>query len=250
MQQRRILFYLCLAAAGMTCGSLMIGSIGASRNRPELEPNAMDPVHSTQISSHVKSVDKYQDEAQLSASTAPLKGPAGPDVVASITHQIPIVDEVSEGLSDWPQTADPVSPSPTGDAQAIEVTVANSPKRERIGPSRRVEKSSRPQLKAPSPQQNAGTYGAQVRALLSRQPRAAAQSGSATVIFAIDQTGSLRYARISHSSDNPVLDDAALATVRNAAPFPPPPRALNVDDLAYSIEIGFPGSSGRPPSRQ
>ena len=118
MQQRRILFYLCLAAAGMTCGSLMIGSIGASRNRPELEPNAMDPVHSTQISSHVKSVDKYQDEAQLSASTAPLKGPAGPDVVASITHQIPIVDEVSEGLSDWPQTADPVSPSPTGDAQA------------------------------------------------------------------------------------------------------------------------------------
>ena len=75
-------------------------------------------------------------------------------------------------------------------------------------------------------------------------------SGSATVIFAIDQTGSLRYARISHSSDNPVLDDAALATVRNAAPFPPPPRALNADDLAYSIEIGFPGSSGRPPSRQ
>ena len=226
----------------MTCGSLMIGSIGASRNRPELEPNAMDPVHSTQISSHVKSVDKYQDETQLSsASTAPLKGPAGPDVVASITHQTPIVDEVSEGLSDWPQTADPVSPSPTGDAQAIEVTVANSPKRERIGPSHRVEKSSRPQLKAPSPQQNAGTYGAQVRALLLRQPRAAAQSGRATVIFAIDQTGSLRYARISHSSDNAVLDDAALATVRNAAPFPPPPRALNVDDLAYSIEIGFPG---------
>jgi protein TonB len=94
-------------------------------------------------------------------------------------------------------------------------------------------------LKATTPGVNVVTYGAKVRAFLARQPRALGPPGTATVTFAISASGTLRYARIEHSSDNAALDEMALATVQNAAPFPPPPPTLNEEALSYSIQIGF-----------
>jgi protein TonB len=43
------------------------------------------------------------------------------------------------------------------------------------------------------------------------------------VTFAVGPAGALRFVRVSQSSGNAWLDQLALATVRNAAPFPPPP---------------------------
>jgi protein TonB len=94
-------------------------------------------------------------------------------------------------------------------------------------------------LKATTPGVNVVTYGAKVRAFLARQPRAVGPPGTATVTFAISARGTLRYARIEHSSDSAALDEMALATVQNAAPFPPPPKTLNDEALSYSIQIGF-----------
>jgi protein TonB len=94
-------------------------------------------------------------------------------------------------------------------------------------------------LKATTPGENVLTYGAKVRAFLARQPRAVGPPGTATVTFAISASGTLLYARIEHSSDNAALDKMALATVQNAAPFPPPPKTLNDEALSYAIQIGF-----------
>jgi protein TonB len=50
--------------------------------------------------------------------------------------------------------------------------------------------------------------------------------------------GTLRFVRVTQSSGNARLDQLALATVRAAAPFPPPP-VLKDRTAAYTIRINF-----------
>ncbi len=50
--------------------------------------------------------------------------------------------------------------------------------------------------------------------------------GSVIVLLSIDPSGALASARITHSSGSASLDTAALANVRAAAPFPPPPNGV------------------------
>ncbi|HRQ66149.1 MAG TPA: TonB family protein [Xanthomonadaceae bacterium] len=59
-------------------------------------------------------------------------------------------------------------------------------------------------------------------------PRAARRArieGTARVWMQIDRDGALRGQRLEASSGHRILDEAALALVRRAAPFPPPPGA-------------------------
>jgi periplasmic protein TonB len=116
--------------------------------------------------------------------------------------------------------------------------------------ARRKPKSESPTLsagtrsrKSPSGAQvgaSANAYAARVRAAIGRhKPKAVGHGGSATVSFAISASGALRYVRVSHSSGKAQLDQMALATLSNAAPFPPPPSGLNVRALSYTIQIYF-----------
>jgi protein TonB len=50
--------------------------------------------------------------------------------------------------------------------------------------------------------------------------------GKVSVAFALSRTGRLLFARISRSSGRRALDQAALASVRGASPFPAPPARL------------------------
>lgn len=83
----------------------------------------------------------------------------------------------------------------------------------------------------------AAGYGAKVRAAIGRhKPKTVGASGSATVSFAIGPAGGLQSLRINRSSGKAQLDQAALASVRNAAPFAPPPAGIRP---SYSIQIFF-----------
>jgi protein TonB len=83
----------------------------------------------------------------------------------------------------------------------------------------------------------ARSYAGKVHAAIARHRRGSkAGSGSATVTFSIGPAGGLRSASISRSSGRRELDQAALASVRNAAPFPPPPPGAK---STYSIQIYF-----------
>ncbi len=81
-----------------------------------------------------------------------------------------------------------------------------------------------------------GRYAANVRAAIGRHRPGARGGGSATVAFSIGPAGGLQGVRIVRSSGKPALDQAAIATVRSAAPFPPPPAGIN---SAFSIQIYF-----------
>ena len=80
------------------------------------------------------------------------------------------------------------------------------------------------------------SYNAKIWSALARHKPNAGERGSTTVTFAIGSSGALRFVRVSQSSGNSRLDQLALATVRGAAPFPPPPA---VNDAAYTIRIDF-----------
>ena len=93
-----------------------------------------------------------------------------------------------------------------------------------------------PKPAAPKSSAGAGSYSSAVRSAIGRNKAATAGRGSATVTFAIGPSGGLRGAKISKSSGNPTLDQAALASVRRAGPFPRPPAGAK---STYSIQIYF-----------
>lgn len=70
-------------------------------------------------------------------------------------------------------------------------------------------------------------YGRLVWSRISqRRPRGLTRRGSALVTFTLSPEGSLVSVILSRSSGSAMLDQAALDTVRAAAPFPPPPRMV------------------------
>jgi protein TonB len=91
--------------------------------------------------------------------------------------------------------------------------------------------SSRPATARPS----SGAYAGTVWSRLARHKPRAGQRGSASVSFSIGDMGALRAVKIARSSGNARIDQLALATVRNAAPFPPPPSGA----VSYTIRIDF-----------
>jgi TonB family protein len=87
-----------------------------------------------------------------------------------------------------------------------------------------------------SPSLANAAYATNVHGALRRnKPRSVGASGSVTVSFAIGASGSLRNARVARSSGKALLDQAALAIIRQGAPFPPPPGS----GKNYTIRIDF-----------
>ena len=83
---------------------------------------------------------------------------------------------------------------------------------------------------------SSGRYAANVRAAIGRHRPRVGGGGSATVAFSIGPGGGLQGVRIVRSSGKQAADQAAIATVRAAAPFPPPPAGTN---NTFSIQIYF-----------
>ena len=94
---------------------------------------------------------------------------------------------------------------------------------------------AKPKL-SPKHTESAGGYNAKIWSALARHKPKTSKSGSASVTFAIGPGGGLKFARVSGSSGDSQLDQMALATVRNAAPFPPPPDPASA---SYTIRIYF-----------
>ena len=99
-----------------------------------------------------------------------------------------------------------------------------------------VETPARPFSAGASPRMANAAYAASVYGALARnKPRSVGANGSVTVSFAIGASGSLRNALVARSSGKAPLDHAALAIIRQAAPFSPPPGSKQ----SYIITISF-----------
>ena len=99
-----------------------------------------------------------------------------------------------------------------------------------------VETPAQPLSAGASPRRANAAYAASVYGALARnKPRSVGANGSVTVSFAIGASGSLRNALVARSSGKAPLDHAALAIIRQAAPFSPPPGSKQ----SYIITINF-----------
>jgi protein TonB len=65
------------------------------------------------------------------------------------------------------------------------------------------------------------------------------ETGIATLAFTIDRQGRVVSSRVVHSSGSASLDEETLATVRRAAPFPPPPFNLSGVTFDFTVPVRF-----------
>ncbi len=68
---------------------------------------------------------------------------------------------------------------------------------------------------------------------------AARSAGTVRIAFEINVKGAIISERIAESSGSHVLDDAASALVRLAAPFPAPPAGARIADMSFVLPIRF-----------
>lgn len=84
------------------------------------------------------------------------------------------------------------------------------------------------------------TYLARVMAQLHRaKPAGSGEQGRAVVRFAIQRSGAAGGVSLASSSGNSTIDQAALAMVRRAAPFPPLPAEYGPATMALTVPIAF-----------
>lgn len=90
---------------------------------------------------------------------------------------------------------------------------------------------------------NAATsnYPGKVRSKLARVARGVRANGRGEVVvsFAVSSNGGVRSARVSRSSGDAGVDQAALQAVRKAAPFPPIPEGAGRSSWEFSIPLAF-----------
>ena len=83
-------------------------------------------------------------------------------------------------------------------------------------------------------------YARRARAKINRyRPPGKGRRGVVQISFGLSATGELEYAQLKKSSGNAKLDEAAVAAVRNAAPFDPPPPGSRPEQLRFSIPFYF-----------
>ncbi|HEU5273884.1 MAG TPA: energy transducer TonB [Xanthobacteraceae bacterium] len=73
----------------------------------------------------------------------------------------------------------------------------------------------------------------------SQRALARRETGTAQLSFSIDREGRLLQNRIVRSSGSEALDEEAMATLRRAQPFPPPPRDLDGATFDFTVPVKF-----------
>ncbi|MFK4502688.1 protein TonB [Bradyrhizobium japonicum] len=73
------------------------------------------------------------------------------------------------------------------------------------------------------------------------------QAGKARVTFVIDRSGTLISRALAESAGSRSLDDAALAIIARAEPFPAPPSELKEDSFPFTVQIVFSGRQFQVP---
>jgi protein TonB len=88
-----------------------------------------------------------------------------------------------------------------------------------------------------------GQWEAQITLRLADQrrfpPDARGQHGAAKVAFAIDRSGKVISETLVESTGSPQLDAEAIAMVKRAQPFPPPPAEVRDDTLKFELPVVF-----------
>ena len=182
------------------------------------------------------------EPAQVAASAAGEARPEAEKAPEAPKAEVNETEETAEAPSPEPEPAPVAKASPRKEKPAPKSTPAEKP-REIAAARTQGGLSGKPMTLGfgvkPAPaagKVSSGRYAANVRAAIGRHRPRVGGGGSAAVVFSIGPGGGLQGVRIVRSSGKQAADQAAIATVRAAAPFPPPPAGIN---NTFSIQIYF-----------
>lgn len=83
-------------------------------------------------------------------------------------------------------------------------------------------------------------YAEAIRArILAHKPSRIRLYGTVGLTFSVSSNGRLLAVKVSMSSGSDILDQAALAAVQEAAPFPPLPETVPTPQWTFSIPFQF-----------
>jgi len=181
-----------------------------------------------------KAEAKLEQKVEEKVDTKPLEEPP-PEVAPAPDPEVAIPPPpVQEVKQETPKRQEPRPPAPTTSApQAIPEQVAAIPAAPTQGQIIPTNSSVVP------------TWKTKIVALLERNKRypETAQSrreqGVAQVFFSLDRQGRVLESRVVRSSGANALDEEALALLRRAQPFPPPPQELAGDHVDLTVPIRF-----------
>jgi protein TonB len=182
----------------------------------ELPPGPEQVMSEASISKPSESLEEKPEEQ---AETKPVE--EVPEVPRAANPEVP-VEEVKPLKQEMPQRQEARQPAPATTAP--------------------VAVPDRVAAVATSP---VPTWKGQITGLLERNKRypAAAQArreqGVVQLAFSLDRKGQVVASRIVASSGSAALDEEAMALVRRASPFPPPPAQLTGEQVNLVVPIRF-----------
>ena len=210
----------------------------------------------TKVGNDAKNATLARNTEVVSPSTALNAEPpalAGNKVAAEAAARIDVAQKAATSVDNWskrenvdvaavlpaPTTPKTVDARPRVKKVTRQVPAQAQPSKSRNKPPAKAMtgQSEKPSSvpKMPSNRWNATGYQAKIWSALARKKPKAGERGSTTVVFGIGGTGALTFVRVGRSSGNSRLDQLALGTVRNAAPYPAPVGGPQ----SYSIRIDF-----------
>ena len=212
----------------------------AAASQSAAAPEAGNPEADQQASvapslpdSETEREDTITEEAPQAAvaAVAPDEAPEADDEPEAREHDVPREDAKSEDRQ-------PDRPDPSQPAREPE---RRKPQARQGGVTAKASAGSTPQSgRASASQGSILSYAQQVRArVAANKPSRIGGQGTVTIAFGVTPSGSLAYARVQGSSRVAGLDQAALAAVTRAAPFPDPPAGASMAQLRFTIALHF-----------
>ena len=211
----------------------------------------------TKVGNDAKNATLASNTEVASPSTALNAEPpalAGNKVAAEAAARIDVARRAATPVDNWSKRENvdvaavlpaPARPKPVDASPRVKKVTKQVPAQAQPSKSRNkipakamtIGQSEKPSSvpKTPSNRWKATGYQAKIWSALARKKPKAGERGSTTVVFGIGGTGALTFVRVGRSSGNSRLDQLALGTVRNAAPYPAPARGPQ----SYSIRIDF-----------
>jgi protein TonB len=177
---------------------------------------------------------KLEQKVEEKVDSKPVEEPP-PEVAPAPDPEVAVQPpQPQEVKQETPKRQEPRPPAPTTSApQAIPEQMAAIPAAPTQG------------RLVPTNSNVVPTWKTQIVALLERNKRypETAQSrreqGVAQVFFSLDRQGRVLESRVVRSSGANALDEEALALLRRAQPFPPPPRELAGEHIDLTVPIRF-----------
>lgn len=154
--------------------------------------------------------------------------PAPPAAKPEVTAAIPPPKSVQRHVK--PKPARPPAPATTAPQRAPQLAaLAAAPAQGQMAASSNAMPSWKSQILAAIERNKRYPADAELRR----------EQGTPSVSFSIDRSGRLLTSRLAHASGHSALDQEALAILRRAQPFPPPPAEIIGAQFNFTVPIRF-----------